>query len=372
MPIEMCRPLVSEQDIQAIISVLRSGMLTQGPVVREFEQSMAHYLGAKHAVAVSNGTAALHLAVVAAGVSAEHEVITTPFSFIASTNCFVYENAQPVFVDIDPVTFNIDPDHIEDAITVKTKAIVTTDIFGQPADADPINDIASRHQLTVIEDACEALGATYKNRKAGTLGDFAALGFYPNKQMTCGEGGMILTDRDDAVELLHSLRNQGRDSNASSQTHINLGYNYRLDEMSAALGLSQLSRIEELLGKRDRVAQMYHDRLSAVTGIELLRQSPVTTRMTWFAYIILIPEHIDRQGFIVALAELGIPSRAYFDPIHLQPYYRNRFGFKPGLCPVAERVAKRTLAIPFHGDMCENDIDQVCHAISKIAKRQTG
>lgn len=364
--VRMCRPVINEQDISAVVDVLRSGNLALGPVAEEFEKQVAEYIGVKYAVAVSSGTTGLHLCAIAAGIKPGDEVITTPFSFIASSNCILYQNATPVFVDIEPETYNIDPNRIEDAITSRTRAIVAVDIFGQAYDADSVNDIAQRHGLTVIEDACEAIGAEYKGRRAGSLGDFATLGFYPNKQMTAGEGGMILTNREESVGLFHSLRNQGRDTDTSKQTHVQLGFNYRLDELSAALGLSQFKRIEELLAQREKVAQMYGERLHPISGIRTLQAAPYTTRQTWFAYIIQLPENISRVRFIEELQILGVPSRAYFDPIHLQPLYRERFGYSPGYLPMTESLAGRTLAIPFHGEMTSREVDRVCESIKKV------
>ena len=369
MPIKMCRPLINDADIDAVVQVLRSGMLALGPVTEAFEREIAQYIGTDYAVAVSSGTTGLHLCAVAAGIGPGDEVITTPFSFIASANCILYQGATPVFVDIDPDTYNIDPARIEAAITSRTRAIVSVDIFGQPADADAINAIAQRHGLLVIEDACEALGAEYKGRKAGNLADFATFGFYPNKQMTAGEGGMIVTNRKESVDLLRSLRNQGRDKDNTKQTHIHLGYNYRLDEMSAALGLSQFRRLDSLLQQRERVAQMYHQRLQNIEGITSLKIVPTTTRLTWFAYIVQLPAGCERTTVAQDLAELGIPTRAYFDPIHLQPLYRERFGYRPGHLPITESLAGRTLGLPFHGEMTAAEVDTVCQALATVIKK---
>jgi dTDP-4-amino-4,6-dideoxygalactose transaminase len=289
---------------------------------------------------------------------------------VSSANCILYERATPVFVDIDPQTLNIDPQLIEAAISPRTKAILPVHAFGQPADMDPILEIARRHNLYVIEDACEAIAAEYKGRKAGSLGDVAVFAFYPNKQMTTGEGGIIVTDHDHWNELFRSLRNQGRDTFNGWLDHNRLGYNYRLDEMSAALGLTQLSRIEELLTKRAQVASWYRERLQNVAPVRVLYISPTTTYMSWFVYVIRLSPELDRDQVIIDLDRQGIPSRSYFSCIHLQSFYRNLFGFAPGDFPVAERAAQSTLALPFHGKMSEAEVSYVCDGLLGAIKRQ--
>jgi perosamine synthetase len=245
------------------------------------------------------------------------------------------------------------------------KAILPVDVFGQPADYDRIQEIAKSHGLVIIEDACEAIGAEYKGRRAGTLGDVAVFAFYPNKQMTTGEGGMIVTDRDDWDALFRSLRNQGRDESGTWLNHVRLGYNYRLDEMSAALGLAQLGRIDELLAKRERVAQMYSDRLQEMDGVSIPYIAPTTTRMSWFVYIVRLAPVIDRDAVMQHLHERGIACRPYFTPIHLQPFFVERFGYRPGDFPVTEAVSRSTLALPFHGNLQEHEIDLVCDTLRK-------
>ncbi|MGH2592554.1 MAG: DegT/DnrJ/EryC1/StrS family aminotransferase, partial [Anaerolineae bacterium] len=320
----------------------------------------------RHAVAVSSGTAGLHLTVIAAGVSDGDEVITTPFSFVASANVMLYERARPVFVDIDPQSLNIDPDRIEAAITPHTRAILPVHAFGQPADMHPILDIARRHNLTVIEDACEAIGAEYKGRKAGTLGHVGVFAFYPNKQMTTGEGGVIVTGDDEWNHLFRSLRNQGRDVFDAWLNHSRLGYNYRLDEMSAALGVAQIDRIEELLAKRERVASWYATRLQDIQGVTAPFVAPATTRVSWFVYVVRVASGIDRDRIVSLLEARGIPSRPYFSPIHLQPFYRQRFGCVPGDFPITERVAASTLALPFFGNMSEEQVAVVCDTLREV------
>ena len=411
--ISMSGPDVTEAEIKAVEAVLRTPHLSLGPRIAEFEERFAAYacpepfgyaqdrpgrrVGARHAIAVSSGTAGLHLCVIAAGVGEGDLVITTPFSFVSSANVILYERAIPIFVDIDPHTLNIDPTLVAEAVHDLTKrgsaakrwlppslrqppssnlhppsSILPIHAFGQPADMDPILDIARQHNLAVIEDACEALGAEYKGRRIGTQPETCNLklatvfAFYPNKQMTTGEGGMIVTDRDDWDALFRSLRNQGRDVFDAWLNHTRLGYNYRLDEMSAALGLAQLGRIEELLAKRERVAGWYNERLADVELVETPYIAPTTTRMSWFVYVIRLAPEIDRNAIMTALEERGIPSRPYFTPIHLQPFYRERFGYREGDFPVTERVARSTLALPFSSVMTEEQVEYVCEGLVAV------
>ncbi|MEM2002427.1 MAG: DegT/DnrJ/EryC1/StrS family aminotransferase, partial [Candidatus Methanomethylicaceae archaeon] len=347
----MSSPDITDNEIEAVTQVLRSSYLSIGPCIVEFEERFAAYIGARCAVGVSSGTAGLHLCVIVAGVGEGDLVITTPFSFIASANVILYERGIPVFVDVDEATGNIRPDLMAEAVkdlaggrpsarrwlppvlqdahqvVGKLKAILPVHVFGQPADMDPILEIARSYGLGVIEDACEAIGAEYKGRKVGTMGDAAVFAFYPNKQMTTGEGGIIVTDREDWAALFRSLRNQGRDVHDAWLSHSRLGYNYRMDEMSAALGLAQLGRIEELLSKRERVAQWYNERLRDVEGVQIPYIAPTTTRMSWFVYVIRLAPEINRDRVMAELEKRGIPSRPYFPCIHLQPFYRERFGY---------------------------------------------
>ena len=358
--VPMSRPDIGEREIELVNQVLRTPQLSIGPMLERLEQAMAQFVGVRHATGVSSGTAGLHLCVVAAGIGAGDEVITTPFSFVSSANCVLYERARPVFVDIERETLNIDPQRIEDAITPRTRAILPVHAFGQPADMDPILEIARRHGLWVIEDACEAVGSEYKGRKAGALGHAAVFAFYPNKQMTTGEGGVIVTDRDDWDALYRSLRNQGRDVFDAWLNHTRLGYNYRLDELSAALGVAQLERIEDLLLKREQVAQSYDERLARIEGVSAPRRAANTTRLGWFVYVIRLDEGVDRLRVMQHLQQRGIPSRPYFSPIHLQPFYRQRFGHREGDFPITECVAQSTLALPFYGNLPVEQIDLVC------------
>jgi perosamine synthetase len=360
MRIPMSSPDITQAEIDAVNAVLCTPYLSIGPRVDEFERRVAKYVGARHAVAVSSGTAGLHLAIIAAGVMDGDEVITTPFSFIASANVMLYERAKPVFVDIDPQSLNIDPARIEAAITPRTKAILPVHAFGQPADMAPILDIARRHGLTVVEDACEAIGAEYQGRKIGNLGRAGVFAFYPNKQMTTGEGGIIVTDDDEWDGLFRSLRNQGRDVFDAWLNHSRLGYNYRLDEMSAALGAAQMSRIEELLAKREKVAGWYTAHLKEIGGVTAPFVAPTTTRSSWFVYVVRFAPGIDRNRVMSLLEAQGVPSRPYFTPIHLLPFYRQRFGYALGDFPVTERVSASTLALPFFSNMSEKQVSLVC------------
>ena len=388
LAIPMSSPDLTAAEIDAVNEVMSTRYLSIGPRIDAFERSLAGYVGARHAIGVNSGTSGLHLAVIAAGVQARDLVITTPFSFISSANCILYERAIPVFVDVDPVTGNINPALIAQAAgdlaqggaaaqrwlprnvpaasVGCVKALLPVDAFGQPADMDPIMAIARQHNLVVIEDSCEAIGAQYKGRQAGTLGDVGVFAFYPNKQITTGEGGMIVTERDDWADLFRSLRNQGRDVFDAWLNHTRLGYNYRLDELSAALGLAQMVRIEELLTKRAQVAAWYNQRLADQVLIATPTIVPATMRMSWFVYVVRVLPPASRDAVMASLAERGIPSRPYFTPIHLQPFYRQHFGYNEGDYPVTEELGRVSLALPFSSVMTESQVDQVCAALDSI------
>jgi dTDP-4-amino-4,6-dideoxygalactose transaminase len=358
--IPMSSPDITETEIDAVLGVLKTSALSIGPQIVSFEKAIADFTEASHAIGVNSGTSGLHLAMIAAGITDGDEVITPSFSFVASANVIIYERGKPVFVDINPKTGNIDPPLIERAITPRTKAILPVHAFGQPADMDPIREIARRHNLVVIEDACEALGAEYNGQKAGTLGDVAVFAFYPNKQITTGEGGMMVTNREDWANLFRSLRNQGRDVFDAWLNHTRLGYNYRLDEMSAALGVAQMLRIEELLNNRARVAGWYNERIDEIPGISKPFIAPTTTRMSWFVYVIRCEQGVDRNKVMTHLEQRGIPSRPYFTPIHLQPFYQDRFGYRQGDFPETELAGDTSLALPFSGIMTEQQVEIVC------------
>jgi dTDP-4-amino-4,6-dideoxygalactose transaminase len=394
--IPMSSPDISGAEIMAVTEILKTAHLSIGPRVAAFEERFAAYIGARRGVAVSSGTAGLHLCTIAAGVSAGDLVITTPFSFVASANVLLYERAIPIFVDIDPLTLNINPDRVVEAVhdiaqggqigarwlppalrsggesvtASRLKAILPVHVFGQPADMDPLLKAARQQDLAVIEDACEAVGAEYKGRKVGTFADASVFAFYPNKQMTTGEGGMISTDRDDWDVLFRSLRNQGRDVFDGWLNHSRLGYNYRLDEMSAALGLTQLGRIEELLARRQQVADWYNERLAGIELVITPHIASTTTRMSWFVYVIRLAPQIDRDELIGYLEQRGIPSRVYFTPIHLQPFYVKGFGYRAGDFPITEMASKSCLALPFSGVMKESQVDYVCEQLVAALKQQ--
>ena len=372
MRIPMCEPDITAAEREAVDEVLRGTTLSIGPRLELFERRIAAYVGARHAAGVSSGTAGLHLCMLAAGVGEYDLVLTTPFSFVASANAVMYVRARPVFVDIEPNALTIDPQRLADTARVvsrrhgrRLKAILPVHVFGQTADMDPILEIAERHGLAVIEDACEAIGATYKGRPAGTIGDAGVFAFYPNKQMTTGEGGMVVTNHHGWDALFRSLRNQGRDVFDGWLAHSRLGYNYRLDELSAALGAVQAERLDGLLEKRARVAAWYEERLAALEGVERPGPAPWTTRMSWFVYVVrLAPQH-DRDRLIRELEARGVPARPYFPPIHLQPFYRGRFGLRPGDFPVTEAAGASCLALPFFGTMREEQVDYVCGALAE-------
>jgi len=355
----MSEPDITPEDIELVIDVLKSKCLSLGPYLKKFEDAFAAYTGTRYGVGVSSGTAGLHALVRATDIGPGDEVITTPFSFVASANCVLYERARPVFVDIDETTFNLDPHLLPHAVTERTRAILPVHVFGQPCAMDEIMALAHQRGLLVIEDACEAIGAEYQGRKVGTFGLAAVFAFYPNKQMTTGEGGMITTDNPDLARKLRTLRNQGRDDMGSWLGHSRLGYNYRLGEMNAALGLSQLSRIEELLARREKVAQYYSAQLRGVAGIQLVEAVRTTTRSSRFVFVIKVDPTISKLVLMQHLADMGIPSRSYFTPIHLHPFYRELLGHKDGSFPVAERVARSMIALPFHSNLSEAGVDFV-------------
>jgi perosamine synthetase len=361
--ISLSAPDIQADDVELVVRVLRSNRLSIGPFIKQLERDFADYIGTKYAVAVTNGTSGLHLCMRAAGLAEGDEVITTPFSFIASANCILYENARPVFVDIDEASLNIDPALVAPAVTARTRAMLPVHVFGQPCAMDELQAVCRERNLALIEDACEAVGAEYKGRKVGTFGKAAVFSFYPNKAMTLGEGAVVVTDDPHWAELMQSLRNQGRSDGGTGYSSDRLGYNYRLDEMSAALGVAQLKRLDRLLAQRQAVATRYSDLLRRVPGVTVKRAVSSTSRMSWFVFVIHLGPHIDRDRVIEQLEARGIPSRVYFTPIHLEPYYRQRFGFKPGDFPVAERVAASILALPFHTNLSDAEMDEVVAAL---------
>jgi dTDP-4-amino-4,6-dideoxygalactose transaminase len=380
----MSSPDLTDAERQAVLEVLNTPSLSMGPRIRAFEQAFTDFTGSRFAIGVNSGTAGLHLCVRAAGIGQGDLVVTTPFSFVASTNVLLFENAVPVYVDVEARTGNLDTHRLAEALRDLTeggrqarnwlprqgvpprralKALLPVDVFGQPADWDPIRKLAREFGLKVIEDSCEALGAEYKGRKAGTLGDYGVFAFYPNKQMTTGEGGVVVTDEQAGAGMMRALRNQGRAPGDTWLQHTYLGYNYRLDEMSAALGLAQMARLEELMKKRAQVAAWYADRLAEIPGVELPTAESYTTRVSWFVYVIRVRFPADRDRLAKRLEARGVPVRPYFLPIHLQPYMVERFGYREGDFPVTEDLGRRGLALPFSGIMTEDQVEVVCNEI---------
>jgi len=360
--IQLSAPWLDERDEELVLEVLRSGRLSLGPTGPRFERALADAVGALHCAAVSSGTAGLHLCMHLAGVGAGDEVITSPYSFVASANCAIYEGASPVFADIDPRTFNLDPAAVDAAITARTKAVVAVDIYGYPCELDELRATCDGHGLSLIEDACEALGATYKGKPLGSHGHPATFAFYPNKQITTGEGGAITTGSEAEHELLVSLRNQGRLETSSWLQHGRLGYNYRLDDVSAALGLAQLERLDQILAARREVAARYGELLAGV-DVETPLSDDADHVRSWFVYVVKLPRGLDRDGLIRRLGEQGIDCAPYLPSIHLQSYMRERFGFTEGLCPVSEDASARTMAIPFHARLEREDQERVVDAL---------
>ncbi len=354
----------------AVKEVLSSGSLSLGPRLRQFEQAFIERLGVPHALAVSSGTAGLHLCVRALGLSEGEEVITTPFSFVASANCLEFEGVVPRFVDIEERTLTLDLDAVEAAIGPRTRAILPVHVFGLPPDMDRVGAIAARHGLKVIEDSCEALGSRWNGRPAGSFGDVSVFAFYPNKQITTGEGGMVMARDAGVAGLIDSMRNQGRADDGGWLRHERLGYNYRLDEMSAALGVVQMQRLDELLARRAEVAARYERLLADVEAVETPRSVP-GAEVAWFVYVVRLREGIDRDEVMRQLGERGVQCRPYFPPIHLQPYYANKYGFKAGQFPVTERMAKRTLSIPFFSRLSEAEQVYVCEQLAAVCKAST-
>lgn len=368
-------PDINDDDIAAVNAVLRSGWLSLGPNVTEFERLFAEYLGVKHAVACNSGTSGLHMMMLAAGIGPGDEVITSTFSFIASANCIEMVGAKPVFIDIDPISLNMDPRKIQRALSERTKAILTVHIFGLSAEAADICDVAESCGLPVLEDACESLGATANGRKTGdgTQGLAAAWGFYPNKQITTGEGGMVTTNDDGFADRIRAMRNQGRKPGGRPGwlVHEEFGFNFRLDEMSAALGCSQMRRVDQILGQRAEVALHYSSRLRRLKDYIILPMELAGYTRSWFVYPIIMRRGWDRDKVVDALAEKGIQCGKYFaPPIHLQEYYRNKYGYKPGDFPLAEGISNQILALPFFTQIDAGAVDYVCDAIEDLIRNQ--
>jgi perosamine synthetase len=360
--IALSAPWIDERDEELVLEVLRSGHLSLGPAGPRFEALIAAAAGAPHCAAVSSGTAGLHLCMRLAGVGPGDEVITSPYSFVASANCAMYEGATPVFADIDSGTLNLDPAAVEAAVTARTKAVVAVDIFGYPCELEELRAVCDRHGLALVEDSCEALGALYKGRPLGSHGHPAVFAFYPNKQITTGEGGAVTTGSAVEHELLVSLRNQGRLETSSWLQHGRFGFNYRLDDISAALGIGQLEKLDRILEARSAVAVRYGELLAGV-DVELPIADDDDHVRSWFVYVVKLPSGVDRDGVMARLGSEGVACAPYLPSIHLQSYMRERFGFAEGLCPVSEDASARTMAIPFHARLPLEDQERVVEAL---------
>lgn len=387
--IPLSRPDITELEERLVLATLRSGRLSIGPMIDQFETLVATRADCQHGIAVNSGTSGLHLALLALGIGPGDEVITTPFSFIASANCILYVGATPVFVDICPKTLNMEPALVEKAITPRTKAILAVETFGNPSCMPEYASIAARHEIPLIEDCCEALGARHRGRACGHFGRIGVFGFYPNKQITTGEGGMIVTDDSRLAELCRSMRNQGRpigfkmpgtpseaagggSSTGSWLKHERLGYNYRLPDINAALGVAQMKRLDEMIERRQQVASAYIERLTAVEDIIVPTVDP-DTFMSWFVFVVrLAPTYTgeERDRIIRGLRSHDVGSADYFPCIHLQPFYREQFGFHPGMFPIAETVSQRTIALPFYNKLSNSDIDLVAQTLEVMIQRE--
>ncbi|MCJ7804884.1 DegT/DnrJ/EryC1/StrS family aminotransferase [Patescibacteria group bacterium] len=364
--IPFSKPYINKDDKNSLISVLSGGRLGRGPTVENFEKNFAKYIGTKYAVAVSSGTAGLHLCLRLLNLPAGSEVIMTPFSYISPAYCILYEKLKPVFVDIDKNTLNINPTLIEKAISPKTKAILLVHILGYPCDIKFIFKIAKKYKLKIIEDGCEAIGAEYNNKKVGSFGNPTAFSFYSNKQITTGEGGMICLNNFDDKKLLEALRNQGR--SGELLIHEYLGYNYGLDELSAALGLSQLKKVDKILRKREIIARQYSEELKNLSWLSLPYNHHKIKR-SWFSYFIFLKNNINREYVIKELKLRGISTRIFFPPIHLQPYIKKIFHFKEGLFPISEKIGKSILSLPLFVDMKTYEIKYICNSLKDIVKK---
>ena len=370
-PIPLSQPDITQKEIDAVVEVMRTPTLSIGPKLDQFETACAEIAGRRHGVGVSSGTAGLHCMMIAGGVGEGAEVITTPFSFVASANCVLYVGAKPVFVDIDPKTLNMDVDKVAAAITPRTKAIVAVEVFGHPGGMIELEQLAQRHELVLIEDACEGFGGKVGERRIGSFGRAGVFAFYPNKQITTGEGGMIVTDDDTFAATCRALRNQGREGMAWL-AHERLGYNDRLSELNSAVGYAQCQRLDEILAARRRVAALYMDRLMTNRFL-ILPTLQDDTYMSWFVFVVRLNDLFepgDRDDVMIALREEGIGCNNYFPPIHLQPYMARLLGHKPGDFPVCEYVAARTLALPFFGAMTGQQVDRVCDTLERVLERK--
>ena len=368
MYIHLSRPDITDKEIEAVCAVLRSPDLSLGPKLAEFEQVFAEYIGRKRAVGVNSGTSGLFLCMLSMGIGPGDEVITTPFTFVASSTSIMMAGARPVFVDIDPVSLNIDPAKIEPAITEKTKAILPVEVFGNPAGFDTVCEIARKHNLPVVEDSCEALGSVLNGKKAGAFGKMSVFGFYPNKQITTGEGGMILTDDDALADMCVSLRNQGRTKSAGWLIHERLGYNYRLSDINCALGIVQLSRIDEIKAKRRQVAKWYQEMLAGDEKL-IVPAEPKGCDISWFVFVVRLADGFtieNRDRILQQMRGRNIQVSHYFPPVHLMPFIAERYGYNHGDFPVTESASERTIALPFHNNLTKDQVATVCIELKRL------
>lgn len=362
--IPLAKPIIGDRERELVDEVLRSGQLSLGPMIPRFERAWAERIGVEHAVAVSSGTAGLHLCLHALGLGPGDEVITSSFSFVASANAIVFTGATPVFAEVDPLTFNMDPAAVEAAITPRTKAILIVDIFGYPAEVPALVEIAERHGLARVEDACQSIDGAHDGRKLGTHGHPAVYGFYANKQLTTAEGGVVLTDDAHLAGVLRSLRNQGRSDDGAWLVHSRLGFNYRLSDVHAAIGVAQLERLTGMLRSRARVAGWYQERVRAIDGVSPMYEGP--QERSWFVYAPRLDADLERDRVIADLDARGISAKPYLPCIHLQPYYRDEHGHAPGEFPVTEAISASTIALPFFPEMTEDQVETVCAELAAV------
>jgi perosamine synthetase len=368
--VPLARPYLDEREEELVVEVLRSGRLSLGPTIDRFEELLAERVGAPHAAAVSSGTAGLHLLARIAGIGPGDEVITSPLSFAASANCFLYEGATPVFADVDRRTWNLDPAAVEAAITGRTKALVAVDMFGYPCELEPLLELCERRGIRLIEDSAEALGAEYKDTPIGSHGPSCVFGFYPNKQVATGEGGVVTTHSEQEWQLLRSLRNQGRSYDDGGWfNHVRLGFNYRWTDLQAAVGIAQLEKLDRMLALRAAAAARYAELLGGVEGVELAPADDEDHRRSWFVYVVLLAPEVDRARVMVELRELGVDVAEYVPCIHLLTYMRERYGFSEGLCPAAEEISSRTLALPFFPAIEPDDQEYVVETLKEVLER---
>jgi perosamine synthetase len=368
-PIPLSRPDIGAREEALLLEVLHSGRLSLGPMLGRFERDLAGFVGVDHVSAVSSGTAGLHLATRAAGIQAGDEVVTSPFSFVASANCLLYEGATPVFCDIDRRTLNIDPDAAAAAVGERTSGLLPVHIFGYPADMDALERLAGDRGLWLVEDACEALGGAHQDgTPIGARGNLAVFAFYPNKQMTTGEGGAVVCRDAADKERIDSERNQGRAPDMGWLDHDRLGFNYRISDLACALGAAQAERLPELLGARARVAALYNEALAGIDGLELPCPDEAGARRSWFVYVVQLPPGMDRDETVRRLGEQSIESKPYLPAIHLMSFYRERFGWREGQFPVCEDVSRRSLALPFFPGLTESQVERVAVALTALSR----